>query len=208
MLFAIAFEGFANVLIGLLAIVGGFIAGYFLGLLLTILSDRYIFNKKIPRFLRSWIRVFSGALLALIVALFVFGKGGFGFGGSGGGLLGGNDTDSGGNTASSSTATAKTTIINPATSTSPILKVTILGGDAQDGKFYVVDGLPVAQTLEQVKQQVLARNQSKNPLTRMIIYVYANSASRENPVVLDLSRFAQEMKLTVEFPPVQNQLRP
>src|SRR6478672_9259004 len=87
-------ERLAGFAIKCLAVGGGFLAGYLLGGAIAYALDRWVFSKKAPDLVKRSVRMVSGLVLAIIVALIVFGEGGGGLG-LGGGEGKGTGTPSG-----------------------------------------------------------------------------------------------------------------
>ena len=89
-LLANAFENVGRTLLNFLAIGGGFLLGATLAWILVRVVTKSMFKKKPNRVVDKIARAVGGILGALLVALLVFGDGGWGFGGSGAGHIGGD----------------------------------------------------------------------------------------------------------------------
>lgn len=76
-------DNLTNVGINILAIIGGFIAGYIITWILVALLSKYALKRKIPRPVQLLLRYVGGLLLAILIALYVFGEGGGGMGSPG-----------------------------------------------------------------------------------------------------------------------------
>src|SRR4051794_29317906 len=86
------YADFGNVgetLVRILAIAGGFLVGYLLTHLLLRLIAKLALQKRMPGMLERALQVIGGLIVAFLVALLVFGEGGWGLGGPGGGRPGG-----------------------------------------------------------------------------------------------------------------------
>jgi hypothetical protein len=89
LLLADAISNVGRTVLNILAIAGGFLIGNVLALITCRLLAKFALKKRLPYWLEGLIRVAVGLIVAILVAYFVFGDGGWGFGGSGGGHPGG-----------------------------------------------------------------------------------------------------------------------
>src|SRR5918995_1979240 len=84
--------------LNLLAVGGGFLIGHVLTGVIAWALDRWITGGKTPQGVHRVARVFGGIALALLVALLLFGQGGYGIGDGPGGGPNSNDKGTGGGT--------------------------------------------------------------------------------------------------------------
>lgn len=215
-LFANAFENVGRTLLNFLAIGGGFLLGSIVGWGFSRLVTKLLLKRKPIRYLDLFCRAVGGILGAILVALLVFGDGGWGFGGSGGGRPGGpggSDKQQPGNPVSSVEESKAEKKIEPPKikpkppETDDSVRVVVLGGDAKPDRFYLFEDETAPSTLEEVTKKTEARNQLKK-LTRLTVFVYKNSAAIDSAVVGDLKDLARKLELSIDFPPVQRDLRP
>ncbi|HEY2786188.1 MAG TPA: hypothetical protein VGJ05_14570 [Fimbriiglobus sp.] len=190
-----------------LAVVGGFFAGWVLFGFIAWALDRYAFLKKSPQGVKRVIRLVGGILVAILVALIVFGHG-QGWTLFGGGMPG---DDNGGNPNPATETTSKEQK-KPESSPTPAKnlppaeateKVTMLGGDdVKNEKFYLLDGDPAAKTFAQVTASLRAKKDglAGKRLAVEIRFPEANVLPRDHPAVIRLARWANEAGITVTFP--------
>jgi hypothetical protein len=199
------FSHFAQLLVNILAVGGGFLVGYFLTLIAANTLDRAVLRKKSPRGLHKVLRFLGGLLGAILVALIVFGHGqGWNlFGGAAGSTGTGNGRD------------APQLITTPANDTPPEtpkptlaptvtrIRITILGGgDVKSKHFYKLDDDPNARTFDEVKAVVQpAAKQAVKPGVE-IRFAQKNRLPQDHPAVTMLVQWLREScGLTVAFPP-------
>lgn len=215
-LFANSFENVGRTLLNFLAIGGGFLVGSMLAWFGVRMAGKMMFRQKPNRAVDLTARTLGGIAGAILVAYLVFGDGGWGFGGSGGGAPGGpggtgkQQPNQQNNETNSNTEQPKVEIpkIKPkAPETDDSIRVIVLGGDAKPDRFYLVEDENMPSTLAEVTAKIEGRNQAKK-LTRLTVFVYKNSASMDSAVVGDLRDLARKFDLSLDFPPVQRDLRP
>jgi hypothetical protein len=198
----------AQFAVNALAVIGGFFVGYVLFGLIAWLLDRYVLFKKSPPGLKRLIRLVGGVLVAILVAIIVFGHG------QGWTLFGGGSPgdDNGGNP--NPAATQRTSAEIPKSVTPPVpakdlpppgatVKVTLLGGDDVKGeKFYLLDADPAAKTFDELTFALRAKKDTLagKGLAVEIRFTEANVLPREHPAVVRLGRWAAEHGVTVTFP--------
>ncbi|WP_020473949.1 hypothetical protein [Zavarzinella formosa] len=213
-LFANSLENVGRTLLNFLAIGGGFLLGSIAGWAAVRVAAKFILLAKPNKTISLIARALGGIAGAILVALFVFGDGGWGFGGSGGGLPGGpggTDKQQPGQPINEEPKAEPKKIEPPKIKPKPpetddSVKVVVLGGDATQDRFYLLEDEKAPSTLEEVTLKVEARNQAKK-LSRLTIYVYKNSAAMDSAVVGDLKDLARKLDLSIDFPPVQRELR-
>jgi hypothetical protein len=208
-----AFENIGRVVVGVFAIAGGFLIGNLITYFGIKLGSKLILKKQPPAVPTRIARLVGGAALAMLVAYFVFGEGGFGFGtGAGTGHKDGIDAGKSKEVSNKNNEAPKDISKQVGPSIGNEIprersRVTILGGeDVKDDRYYLLDNDPMPHTLAEIKSLLYER--IGKGLGGVAIYVYSNSADRRTLVVTDLEDWAREQKLELTFPPVQNQLRP
>lgn len=192
-----------------------FVVGYILTAMLVKVGCKYTIKRQFPHPLQRLFRIIGGVLLALIVALFIFGEGGWGTG-WGDEVLPGQ-----GEGKTEETPTKKEIEKTPSEIEEPKdppepksisaerIEVTILGGFDEGERYYRLPESDRRLTLGEVTQMLEERIQDKeHPLTEVAILVYKDSAARDNPVVLRLENWVRRANLGVVFPPVQDQKIP
>jgi hypothetical protein len=191
-----------------LAVVGGFFVGYVLFGVIAWLLDRYVLFKKSPQNLKRLVRLVGGVLVAILVAIIVFGHG------HGWTLFGGGSPgdDNGGNpnpaaTQPTSTEKSKSEAPPPPAKDLPppaaTAKVTLLGGDDVKGeRFYLLDADPVAKTLDEITTALRAKKNTLagKGLAVEIRFSESNTLSRTHPAVLLLADWATKHGVSVTFP--------
>ena len=214
-LLANTFENVGRTLLNFLAIGGGFLLGSVAAWFLVRLAGKMMFRRQPNRVVDMIARALGGIGGAILVALLVFGDGGWGFGGSGGGLPGGPggpEKQQPGQISGEPAVPEKTKVEIPkvkpkVAETDDSIRIIVLGGDAKPDRFYLVEDEAMPSTLAEVIQKVEGRHKVKK-LARMTIFVYKNSASVDSAVVGDLRDLARRLELGIDFPPVQRELRP
>lgn len=176
-----------------LAVGGAFLAGFFIGRFFSWALDRWLFAAKAPPVLKRSVEIATGLIVAILVALFVFGEGGngmFGRGGSGDGK--GAPTDDGKGKPQPAPPEPKRPDVpkkpdepKPPPPTPNDLRVTILtDDDIKDGKFYLIGDDPVPKTLPDLKAAVEARRKAPGPELKTVYYRY-----RGEPFGVDHPRY-------------------
>jgi len=203
-------ERLAGFAIKCLAVGGGFLAGYLLGGLVAYALDRWVFNKKDPDLVKKSVRMVSGLVLAIIVALIVFGEGGGGLG-LGGGEGKGTGTPTGEGQKEKTPAPAPPDKEKQATpvpaDTRPnegTIRVTVLGGtEVANERFYLIDDDRTPKTFAEVRAAVLARKAGdKRRMTLAILFPPPpNRLPIDHGAVTQLVKWARdEAGLDVTFP--------
>ncbi len=187
-------ERLAVLVIKLLAVGGGFLFGYLIGLLVARALNRWAFASKAPEALKKLCALVSGVLFAVLVAIVVFGEGGGGLFGSGKGTGDGTDPPS-------ATDKDKGTTEPPEVKEPPKkppeklkppdpkptpgdLRVTVLAGaEVRDGRFYLFDGDAQPKTLAEFKDAILARQKEGKPLKDVYYRFRADALSAEHPAI-------------------------
>lgn len=209
-----AAEKLAGLAIKCLAVAGGFLAGYLLGGLIALALDRWVFARKSPDLVKKGFRWVSGLVVAILVALVVFGEGGGGFGMGGGEGKGSGTTGSEGQSKdkqSPQTATPdkERPPVSPVTPAEVrpaelVIRVTILGGtDVQHERFYLIDDDRGPKTFAEVRAAVTGRKASdKRKASLAILFPPPpNRLPLEHPAVTQLVSWARdEAGLDVTFP--------
>jgi hypothetical protein len=193
-----------DVVVRLLAVVGGgVLGGLGLGLLAQLLA-RALTTKKMPRGPALIIRLLSSVICGWLLALWLFGGGGAGIGGLGGwGLGSGAGKDGGEKTTevakkdgegAKGDGEAKT----PAEET---LRIEVLGNaalaeqDIRAGQWYRIEtkeGLRLL-TFGKVQDAIKNRQQERPPLRHVEIVLYNDSPNEDVPRVGQLKAWAREL---------------
>jgi hypothetical protein len=187
-----------------LIVVGAFAVGYLLTGVVAHYFDRWATRNQSPQGLHKLIRWIGGIVVALIVALYLF-KGGKGTGGTGGEGDGPSPQlpGTGNVNAPITSPTSPTTKPVPNVQTHEIIRVTILGGFHDDGKYYVAedDGQRV-NDFSGIKAYVQSREKAaEKPAVLEIRLAATNRTTRGNEVVKQLENWARnEERLGVIFP--------
>jgi hypothetical protein len=208
-----AAEKLAGLAIKCLAVAGGYLAGYLLGGAIAFALDRWVFAKKAPDAVKKVVRIVCGLVLAIIVAMIVFGEGGGGFGMGGGEGKGSGTPPTDGQSkdkhASQPTPPDKEPPVGPVTPadgrpSEVVIRVTILGGtDVQQERFYLIDDDRSPKTFAEVRAVVTRRKASdKRKATLAILFPPPpNRLPLEHPAVTQLVNWARdEAGLDVTFP--------
>ena len=192
-----------DVVVRILAVVGGgVLGGLGLGLLAQLLARAFT-TKKLPRGPVLVVRLLSGVICGWLIALWLFGGGGAGIGGLGGwGLGSGTGKGSGEKTTevakkdgegAKDDGEAKT----PAEET---LRIEVLGKDtlkkmdADAVRCYRIERSgPRLLTFEEVKEEIKKRQQQQPPLRRIEIVLYKDSPDERVPLVSELKAWAREL---------------
>lgn len=200
----------AQYLVNGLAVGGGFLAGYLLTWFGANLLDRWMTAGKTPRGVHMTARVLGGLLVAVLVALIVFGQGGDGFGlgggpGDGKGQGTGDQKGSGASTQTTQPISTDAKPAEPKTDAIPPeqrVQVTLLGGeDVKDERFYLLDDDRTPHTLAEVTAAVTAKKAaSAKPVGVEVRFNANNTLPRNHPAVLRLTNWAQANGVTVSFP--------
>jgi hypothetical protein len=195
-----------------LAVAGGFLVGYFIGGLLATAVNNWLFKKRAPEQFKQVCQMLAGIVLAILVALFVFGDGG-------GGLFGGGGTsgDGKGNPAADTNSQSKnepnkkvdSNVSTPQVDIKPgdiTIRVTVLAGAAvpSAGKFYLIDDDRTPISLTDLKNAIQSRKaQDKGKITLAVLFPTDpnHAPPRNDPKVTDVTRWAtEEAGMDVVFP--------
>lgn len=194
---------FAQLVVNLLAVGGGFLLGY----LLAGGVVWWLGRGKAPDGLKRTARLLGGVAVAVLVFLIVFGHG-LGWTLFGGGLAG-TDNGSGKGPADRTEPVSTAPDRPPVQPAKPLppagerVRVTLLGGpDVKDQRFYLVDDDPAPRTLDEVRTAALRRKEEAGAkgLAVEVRFAATNTLPREHPAVTRLERWAAEAGLTVTFP--------
>jgi len=186
-------EKFAALAVKGLAVAGGFLAGYVAGGTVAWALDRWVFAHKTPDFVRKSIRLLAGVVVAVLVALVVFGDG------TGGGLFGGGgatgDGTGKGGAADVPNKTNKPTPPDPKTPPAKIepvpnpeiqaddvaIRVTFLGGDdAVNERYYAIDDKRM--TFEELKDAITARKRATSQRVYLVLQFTEKNRVLDNSV--------------------------
>lgn len=210
-------ERVAQFVVNVLAVGGGFLAGFVLTGFVVWLLDRWLLAGKSPPQLKRAARVVGGLLLAVLVALIVFGSG------SGWGLFGAGTGDSKGQGMSDQTGDGKggtpakagpeaqQPAVEPSTPQRDLpppeqrVRVTVLGGaEVKDERFYLVDDDRTPKTFAEVTAATTAKKTASGKAVGLEVrFSSDNTLPRDHPAVTRLARWAQEHGVTVSFPATQ-----
>jgi hypothetical protein len=204
-------QNFGQLLVNILAVVGGFFLGAWLsGWLLQRLTGMLAAKKPYPAVL--WVfRLVGGVALAWVVALFVFGKGGlFGLGGGGGPGTGPGDKDGKPSAVNGTEGDHKgkknggTTDENKKT-----LRVEVLGKVNGEpiltGRFYRIKDEQEMHNLNEVLARIDKLTVETPPLKKVEIILYKNSPAPDRPAVADLQSEVQRKGLEASITTVAAQ---
>jgi hypothetical protein len=203
--------------VNVLAVIGAFTVGGFLGGWAFALTAKLAFNQKVPNWLAWAVRLLSGLAAACVVWMWVFGSGGGGFGGSGFGLGGngaGKDKDT-----KSDKDDKKTDPVVPPKDKDPdekpktdgpgigageTLRVEVLGDGPleklagerkmdRDKRYRIADAPTALRTLEEIRKLILQRRSQTPPLRQLVVIIYSDSPDKDNPYVKDLVLWAKDL---------------
>jgi hypothetical protein len=198
----------AQFIVNCFAVAGGFLVGYTLAGIVTWWIDRTFLRKKTPDIFRQSARVVGGSLLALLIALLVFGRGGGGLGGGLGEDIGsgvsGPNVGPGSDPSSDPIEPPRPTPPEPTTIplTAERMRVTMLGGpDVKDQRFYLIDDDATPRTLAEARLAIQARRDAtEKPVAIEIQFSTRHTLPRDHPAVTLLTNWARDAGLTVVFP--------
>ena len=196
-----------------LAVGGGFLAGMLIGKLSAKAFDKWIIGKPTPDGLHKVAMYLCGIIVAIIVALVVFGDGtGKGTGSSKGTGEGeGEGKSANTNKGDGAAPTTPTTKEMPPIELVPkdpalpteLLKVILLGGeDVVEERFYKLSDINKALNFEEIKTEILQRkNASTKKMGLEIRLDPKNMLPREHVAVRRLEKWARtEAAMSVLFP--------
>jgi hypothetical protein len=205
------FSSFGHLVTGLLAVVGAFFVGNILTGILVWSFYRGVKKRKCNPLAMRALRLIGGVLLALIVAAIFFGEGGFGL--EGGGETPGPDGVPGKAGLTDDSKDSKKEA-NPEKKQGDVsaeerIRITMLGEEAKDDRFYLFEDQPQPKNFTEIKDLILQRKMSSTkPVTEIAIYTYKNTADRANRIVTRLDKWAQEQGFHVSYRESRDRLRP
>jgi hypothetical protein len=199
----------ATFVIKCLAVGGGFLAGFLFGWALAAALNRWVFRSKVGPQVVQLTRLVFGLVVAVLVALIIFGEGGGGLFGHGRGEGEGKGTASE-NTSKDQPAPPKADDPNKAT-TPPearpaevVIPVTILGGtDVRDERFYVVGTDRAPKTFAEARAAISATKAAEKRKVSLAILLSPppNRLPLDHRAVTQLTNWAKdEAGLDVTFP--------
>lgn len=199
---------FGQFLVNCLAVGGGFLAGWFLAAVAGLAFDRFVIHRTSPPGLHKASRNTGGLLLAVLVAIIVFGHGhGWTlFGGGGAGVENGGQTATSGANADLTKSNDGSKPISIKT-TPPVderIRVVVLGGDeVKAERFYVVDEAIEPKSFAEATVAILAKRDA-SPGKRIgveIRFSPTNALPPDHPAVTRLARWTRsDAGLSVSFP--------
>ena len=199
---------FGQFLVNCLAVGGGFLAGWFLTALAGLAFDRFVIHRTSPQGLHKASRNTGGLLLAILVAIIVFGHGhGWTlFGGGGAGSENGGQAATSGPNANELKSNETSSPVSLKT-TPPVderIRVVVLGGDeVKAERFYVVDEAVEPKTFAEATVAILAKRDA-SPGKRVgveIRFSPTNALPPDHPAVTRLARWSRsDAGLSVSFP--------
>ena len=205
-------ERFAQLIVNLLAIGGGFLIGKFVAGLAFWVVNRWMAAGKIPNGFREATKNIGGVVLAVLVAFIVFGHGdGWTlFGGGGTGAQNEAAGDQNGGTPATPPSVPDTPAEMPVTVpksepipiTADLVQITVLGGDeVRDARFYLVDEDKTPRTFAEVRAALLDRKSATDRgLGLLVQFGMTNVLPRTHPAVVMLAHWAADNGLAVTFP--------
>jgi hypothetical protein len=196
-----------------LAVAGAFLFGYFLGAAIVWGIDKWVLAKKTPDTIKKICKTLIGVIVAIIVALIVFGEGGNGlFGGGGGGEGKGtpNSESSSEQGKHSQQATRDGNVQSSplpkppeAKSADLIIQVIIYGGSkVLDDRFYQIDGDQMLMSLKELQGAINTRKSKEKGKVAIAIRLASdqNSASGDPRAINMVIDWAREQGLDVTLP--------
>ena len=196
-------ERIAAFVMNVLAVGGGFLAGFALTALATYFADRWLTGGKSPAGFHKVIRMIGGVCGAIIVALIVFGAGNGGT--TDGPGKGDGTTEKTGNSSGTTVSTHQQPVLPPppipeTTAIEETLKITILSGsDVKEEKFYLIEKDRTAKSLAEVKEAITTRKAATTKPLAIDIQL-APRTDRNNSGVLDLESWARDAGMRVILP--------
>ena len=197
MLYAEAFANVGRVVVNCLAIAGGFLLGNLLVLFVCRLIARFFLKERLPVVLERALRVLGGLALAFLVALLVFGDGGWGLGGSGGGTPGGS-----GGEAKQPPESSKETQPPVPDVKKPVedvvvdrkVSVTVLRASPNPTSF-LFKGDRQAVGIADAKKRLLSLATQTGNQAKIELLIYRDSSGITNADVDEFIRYANELRL-------------
>lgn len=193
----------AKLIEGILATAGGFLIGYLLAAIFGWFFDKYLLKRKSPALLHRILRLLGGLILAIIVAMMVFGGGGGSGNGTGDGAGDGKASPTAGTLDPNAKADPKAPPVKPSKSAEERVGITVLGGtDVQENRFYQIDDDPAPRTFAEVKDHVRKKKELETkPLGLEIRFAERNALPRDHSAVRQLEAWARDVAgLSVTFP--------
>lgn len=201
-----------------LAVGGGLLVGYALGIGVAWALDRWVFAHKAPPQLKKLCGLLAGVALAILVALIVFGEGGgglFGGGGGSGGDSKGTPTPTEKGKEPPAPVTPKEDVkvppkVEPKTpdpkATPGDVRIAILSGtdvaESKDGKevrYYLIGDDTTPKSLNELKKAIADRRAgTKEELVLVFRFTKEPLSNNFTPMKL-LSAWLKEAKLTIRF---------
>ncbi len=208
----VAFIGFdtdrvVRFALNLLAVAGGFLIGHIVTGVVAWALDRWITGGKTPQGVHRVARMLGGVAVALLVALMLFGRGGYGTGeGPSGGGPDSKDEGPGGGSPTQPTDRDVRPDLPPlpkdATPPDQRVRVTLLGGaDVKDEKFYLIGADPTPRAFADVTAAVNAKKAETNkPVGIEIRFDPKNTLAENHPAVLRVINWARANDVAVTLP--------
>jgi hypothetical protein len=201
--------------VNVLAIAGGFFLGAWLSGWLLQRLTRLLTPKKVYPTALWVVRVAGGAAVALLVAYFVFGTGGWGLGGGGpdgkgpgeGGLT---TTSNGDHKAKNRVGPQEDDKLPPVAEKT--LRVEVLGllkgQPITNGQVYRIEGKAQLRSLPDVLEEIDKRKAGTPPLEKVEIVLYKDSPDRNTPAVEELRSAVSRKGLEAAITEVQAKAPP
>jgi hypothetical protein len=196
--------------LNLLAVGGGFLVGHVVTGVITWALDRWITGGKTPQGVHRVARSIGGIALALLVALMLFGQGGYGDGTGPGG--GSSATDKGPGNGTQTQPTDSKDVQPPlpipqkdSTPPEQRIRVTLLGGsDVKNEKFYLIDDDRTPRAFADVAAAVNAKKaETKKPVGVELRFTADNTLAENHPAVLRVINWARSNDVAVTLPAVK-----
>jgi hypothetical protein len=192
----------AKLIEGALATVGAFLVGYVLAAIFGWWFDKYVIKRSSPDLLHRIGRILGGLILAILVAMMLFGGGGGSGDGTGEGSGSGRASPAGG-TPDSEANDPKAIAAKTNPQVEVRVRVLVLGGtDVKDQKFYLVDDDPAPLAFADAKTAIQRKKDTTAKSVGLEIrFPVQNALPRDHPAVVRLANWASETAgLTVSFP--------
>ncbi|HJZ54876.1 MAG TPA: hypothetical protein VKE74_07945 [Gemmataceae bacterium] len=200
-------DKFATFVVKCLAVGGGFLLGYLLGGLVAYALNRWLFSYKAPDVAKQAIRVVAGLIVAIIVALIVFGEGtGSGPGGPEGSGSGKSDIEPPkGEAPKPPTPKDKPPepIKLPSVKADKVpVRVTFLGGDdVKDGRAYLLDDDRSPKTFKDLIEAIQKRRAAESAGIYLVFgRTGTDLVSRRSTDVTAVEDWAQKENLRYVWP--------
>jgi len=194
----------SRLIMQLLAVGGGFLAGFAIAWLLGMAIDKWVTGRESPFFMHKVARMLGGLIGAIIVAMIVFGDGNGGGGGRGDGEGSGKLPAKNGGAETPDTSTVPTTVVLPkdVPPVSELVKVTILGGEEvpkDSQRFYKLDGDAQPITLVELRERFQTRKQSTTKSLGLEIRL-SDRTDPDGGAVRQLERWRKDEAISVTYP--------